>query len=248
MVSDYRIAADGTLVSTGDQDSTDAYAGTFLSAVKDAWLATPAPDRARRLAEVAPGIDGALRAISAVTRPDGLTWAKPTWHVVYLMDQAETFDGLKSAAVLLTAMGRYADATKALDAAARMAVAVDRLWNPTTNSYDWAVHESGVHQATDWGTLYPDTLQNAWVVAYGLVPAKRATALMSKVSAEHPELADATAAGYWPQAATAYLAVKDTARASAVLSGVAAQATATNRAWPYHVAVAGVSLSVTYGP
>jgi len=28
---------------------------------------------------------------------DGLTWAKPSWHVKYLMDQAEVYAGLVAA-------------------------------------------------------------------------------------------------------------------------------------------------------
>ena len=43
------------------------------------------------------------------------------------------------------------------------------LWNSRTQSYDWAVHEDGFHQPTNWSLLYPDALQQAWVVAFGLV-------------------------------------------------------------------------------
>jgi len=245
VVTDYDAAADGTMVSSGDEDSTSAYAGTFLTAVEAAYKATPEKQRAARLAEVAPGIDGALRAIAAVTRPDGLAYAKPSWHVVYLMRQAETEAGLDSSARLLKLLGRPADGKASARAAQRMVAAVDTLWNPATGSYDWAVHESGYRQSTDWGNLYPDGIANIWAVAYGLVPEHRAKTLMDTVSAKFPDLDDASARGYWPEAVNAYRMVQDRTDAATVLGGITAQATATSRAWPFTTETAGVTLTLS---
>jgi hypothetical protein len=98
VVTDYTVAADLTLVSTGTEDSTDAYAGTFLSATFATYNATPGHSRRAQLAAIAPGLDGALRAIEATQDIDGMTWAKPGYHVKYLMDQSETYSGLRAAA------------------------------------------------------------------------------------------------------------------------------------------------------
>ena len=57
-----------------------------------------------RLTALANGLDGALRAIEATTDTDGLTWAKPAWHVKYLMDQSEVYAGLQAAKRLFTSL------------------------------------------------------------------------------------------------------------------------------------------------
>jgi len=243
VVTDYDLDADGNMVSTGDLDSTSGYAGTFLAAVESAYHATPVRQRAARLAEIEPGIDGALRAIAAVTRPDGLTWTKPSWKVVYLMRQAETYAGLDSAAHLLRALGRPRDGVAAAKAADRIVSAVDGLWNPETGSYDWAVHESGFTQTTDWDNLYSDGIANIWAVAYGLVPAKRAAALMATVTQRFPQLLDPTQAGYWPEAAVAYRQVNNRAQAALVLGGITSLVTETDHSWPYTPETAGVCLT-----
>lgn len=127
-VTDYDVVGGG-LRSTGDMDSTDAYAGTYLLAVHEAWSATgdlPA------LRDVAPGIVRAVGAIEQTQDVDGLTWAKPTWHVKYLMDQAEAHAGLVAAAELARVLGDDALAARAGGAANRI--------------------ERGVARATDFGT------------------------------------------------------------------------------------------------
>jgi hypothetical protein len=245
VVTDYVAGPDGALTSTGTADSTSGYAGTFLAAVESAYNATPPKQRAARLASVATGIDGALRAIASVARTDGLYDARPDYHLVYLMREAEAYAGLDSAARLLRLLDRPKDAVAATRAAKRLAKAVDRLWNPTTQGYDWAIYEDGRHETTKWQSLYPDGVANAWVVAYGLVPPKRAKALMEKVTTTFPTLLDPATGGYWAETVLAYRYVKDRPQAALVLGGITAQATATGRAWPYTTETAGVSLTIS---
>jgi len=131
-VTDYTVAA-GLPASTGDMDSTDAYAGTFLIAANAAWQATGDLARLRALE---PGIVAAVAAIGATQRSDGLTWAKPTVHVKYLMDQAEAFAGLRSAAMLAGTLANPALRKRASAAARRLRAGVRRLWNPRNGAYD----------------------------------------------------------------------------------------------------------------
>ena len=92
-VTDYNIT-NGAPVSTGDMDSTDAYAGTYLLGSARGL----AHDR-RPAAGARPSIagSGAVAAIESTQQSDGLTWATPSWRVKYLMDQAETYAGLRAA-------------------------------------------------------------------------------------------------------------------------------------------------------
>jgi len=64
-VTDYQVVGGGER-STGTEDSTNAYAETFLSAVEAAHVADPG---ATRLTALQGGLAGAVRAIEAARTP-----------------------------------------------------------------------------------------------------------------------------------------------------------------------------------
>jgi hypothetical protein len=243
-VTDYT-ASSGVLTSTNDMDSTDSYAGTFLLAVREAYRATNDGSRLRGLAT---GIAGAVKAIEATQDADGLTWAKPTWHVKYLMDQGETYAGLLAAVDLANALGNSSLARQAGSDASRMKTGVANLWNTTTSAYDWAIHDGGGRTATSWSVLYSDSLQQAWAVAFGLVDATRAQSLVTKFNTSQPNwhspqatalFSGGTASvGYWPVAGYGFSAISSPLAATAPLD-IRSAALATNRAWPFTTGNAG---------
>ena len=249
-VTDYRVVG-GRLQSTGDMDSTDAYAGTYLLAVRDVWSAT---GDAGRLRSVAQGVAGAVTAIEATQDVDGLTWAKPGWRVKYLMDEAETYAGLVAAVDLAVALGDTVLEARAGADARGIAAGVAGLWNPQTGAYDWAVHGDGSHASTDWGRLYPDAMQQAWAVSFGLVTGDRAKQLMATFAAAQPAWSSPTATadvegqarpvGYWAVPGLAYRLVGNAPRAAAAVLSIEAAADATGRAWPFTPADAGELLLV----
>jgi hypothetical protein len=242
-ITDYRV--DGAaIVSTGDADSTDAYAGLFLLAVEAAH--TAAPDRVR-LGALAPALRSAVSAIRSTQRADGLTGAKPGWMVAYLMNEAEAFAGLRAASLLAASTGDRVLATDAAAAAARIQRGVDRLWNPRSGAFDWAVHPDGARQPTSWEQLYPDALSQVWAVRFGLVTGPRARAVLTRFQQSHPNAHDPNAldlvdgatapTGYWPGAGLA-LGLIDPGARERYRGGTVAAATATGRAWPYSVQTA----------
>lgn len=245
-VYDYDRNSSGILVSINDMDSTDAYAGTFLTAVQAAY-AVSGDIKAVRSLRVA--VAAATQAIYSTQQPSGLTWAKPSWPVAYLMDQAETYAGLRSAVVLFRLLGDSPGATRADRAAARLHAGVDGLWNPSTLSYDWAEHANGARVSTDWHNLYPDALQQVWAVAYGLVSPARAAALMARFEANQTSWdSPLTLAvldgvrqptGYWAVGGWAYLRISNTSRAAAAQQRIRSAAASTLRAWPFTPADAG---------
>jgi hypothetical protein len=244
-VTDYTVA-NGVATSTGDMDSTDAYAGTFLLAARYTWKAT---GNLTKLKKLATGINGAVRAIEATQDVDGLTWAKPAWRVKYLMDQAETYAGLRAAAEIGQAIGNKNLRTRATADADRMAKGIASLWNPTTNAYDWAKHDTGARTATNWSVFYPDALQQAWAVAFGLTDPTRASSLLGQFNTAFPNWDDPTslvsydtglqAANYRSVVGWAELIAGDTARAATGATRIRAAALATNRAWPFTPGDAG---------
>ncbi len=244
-VNDYRW--DGAkLVSTGFMDSTDAYAGTFLLAVRDAYRVSGDKNR---LTSLKKAIGLAVTAIEATLNADGLTWAKPTWQVKYLMDQGETYAGLLAAQSLATTLRDTTLSKRAASDASKMRTGVARLWNTVAGAYDWAVHSNGARVATDWTLLYPDALQQAWAVAFGLVDDTRAATLISRFGASQPNWALPTAVamfaggaheavGFWPVAGLAFYRTKDPLGPPGAAS-IASAALTTNRAWPFTTGNAG---------
>jgi len=243
-------ASGGTTVPTGTLDATDATAGMFLVAADNAWAAT---GDLGQLRAIQPGIAGALTAIGSVLSPSGLTWSTASYRASYLMDESEVYGGLVSAAALETTLGDQALATQASSEATALAGAVAGLWNPATGAYDWAVAGDGVQTATNWQVAYPDAFEQAWAVAWGLVPASRASALMDDVAQDAPAWSDPTGTGifdtngvdagasmgYWPVVAWGFDQVGNSGAASSGTAQIRAAASAGGDAWPYTPAIAG---------
>jgi hypothetical protein len=234
------------MASSGTMDSTDAYAGTFLTAARAAWLTT---NDLTQLSALHTGIAGAVKAIEATVDADGLTWAKPSWHVKYLMDVAETYSGLRSAVVLAQALGDATLASRAAADATAMKAGIDSLWDSAAANYHYAKYDSGVLQTSSWTYLYPDALEQAWAAAYGVAPADRTSALMSTFTTMQPQWASPAATatfdsgtqtvGYWPVAGWALLRAGRTADALAAATSIRQAAIAAGRAWPYTSGNAG---------
>jgi hypothetical protein len=242
-VADYVQTANG-LQPSGTMDSTDAYAGTFLLATESIYQAT---GNRVQLARLRRGISGAVRAIESTQDADGLTWAKPSWHVKYLMDQAETYAGLVAAANVSRALGARSLSARAAADAVRLQRGVAKLWNPRIGAYDWAVHGDGVHAVTDWSVLYPDAMQQAWAVAFGLVDGSHARVLLDTLARVQPQWSSprATATigayrthvGYW---GAATWAVRREGRSSAArVHAIRSAALTARRAWPFTSGDAG---------
>lgn len=244
-VTDYKVAGN-VETSTGDMDSTDSYAAMYLLAVRNAWVTTS--DRTK-LEGTRVGIGKAVSAIESTLEADGLTWAKPAWHVKYLMDNAEVYGGLRAAAELARALGDASLEDRATARANTVKQAVSTLWNPSTGAYDWAVHDNGARQATNWGVFYPDAAQQMWAVAFGLADASRASAIVARFDREHPSWDKPTssirydtgtkAVGYWAPIGWAYQRVGNSARATTAATNIRTAAMLTSRAWPFTPADAG---------
>jgi hypothetical protein len=244
-VTDYRVE-NGVPVSNGFMDSTDSYAGMFLVAIRANYRVTR---NNKELTALRTGIGKAVRAIEATQEPDGLTWAKPSWRVKYLMDQAEAYAGFVAAADLATILRDSTLAARARADADRMKAGVESLWNAANGSFDWAKHDSGVTVPNDWSFLYSDALQQAWAVAFGLVDRARGDALMNRLNTQQPNWALPAASalfsggtpqtvGYWPVAGWAYASL-GSSLASGAVSSIRSAAINVGRAWPFTTGNAG---------
>jgi hypothetical protein len=256
-VTDY-IAHGNTETSTQAYDSTDAYAATFLNAAAATWQADPDLTRLRALA---PGIGRAVSAIEATLMANGLTRASPGYQGELLMDNAEVYGGLRSAATLATDLSEPALAARATADARSIAAGVASLWNRAAGGFGWATSLHGTTTAPRWTVLYPDAMENVWAVAYGLASPAQAASILSHLGRQQPRWAepDQTAAsvvgdgiaqqpvGYWAVAGWAFTLDGQRSRAfraaATIDSGRAAQA----RTWPFTVGDAGELIALQSG-
>lgn len=253
-VTDYEVSG-GTETSTQTFDSTDAYAGTFLAAAAGTWQADP--DRTR-LRTLAPGIARSVAAIEATQAADGLTGAKPGYLTRLLMDNAEAYGGLRSAAVLATALGEQSLAGRATADARRIISGVASLWNRRADGFDWARTGNGTMAATSWTVLYPDAMENAWAVAYGLASQTQAAKILTHLEQQQPRWAepDQPAAGgagagqqvgYWPVAGWAFTLAGQRGGALDAALTISSGTAADQRVWPFTTADAGELIALQSG-
>lgn len=237
-VTDYTLANQpgAHAVSTGNEDSTDAYAGTFLVA---AWAAEQLPGAAAQAGWLAPAVDGAIEAIRSTQDLDGLTYAKPSYHAALLMDVAESYGGLVAGAKLASALGQPSEAASASTAAQAMeAGAQQTLWDAATGGFDWGADSLGGN-VTDWGTRYPDAEANAWAVGYGLATPSEATSILSHLEASQPGFDAYSSGSTFPIAIWALWAGGDASGAAQAASSMASAASAAGWPWPWTVADMG---------
>ena len=223
----------GTLQTPVESDSLDATAGVFLVAVDNYWAAT---SNRSQLTNLQPNIQVAVNAITSLQQPDGLIYDRPDWPVAYLMDNAEAYGGLTAAQHLATTLGDAALATQAANAASALATAWNTsMWDQggMTNGFSYA-YNNGI-QPTSWSYFSPDSLAQAWAVAYGLATPSHATAIMNNFTADWTQWDQPAAdvlnepgttqpAGYAPLVACALTAIGQDSAAVTGTNAIAAAA------------------------
>lgn len=248
-VTDYELR-NGVWTSTGDFDSTDAYAATYVTAVRAAYAAT---GDAGRLAAAWPAVRRATDAMLQTAAPGYLTYAKPGWNLMYAMDNAEVYDAWLAVAELATIHGDATLRARADEWVAGMRVSLARFWNEATQAYDVALADGGIRHAADWTEFYPSVTAQVWMINTGLVPAARASALATGIEQAYPAWDDPNSTGlfnppegpqvrpigWWPSFADAFTEAGMQARALAGFTRMRDAALAGGRVWPYHAGSAG---------
>lgn len=248
-VTDYELRS-GTWVSTGGFDSTDAYAATFLSAVRDTFAVT---GDSARLGALWPAVRKATDAILATAAPGYLTYAKPGWNLKYAMDNAEVYDGWRAVAELAAVAGDAPLRALAEEWIAGMQISLASFWNEAAGAYDVALTDSAVRHPADWTVFYPSVTAQVWMINAGIVPSARAAALAARIEQTHPQWDDPSAldvfdppegreirpVGWWPSFADAFTNAGMQARGLAGFTSMRDAAIAAGRAWPYHAGSAG---------
>ena len=172
-IYDWNIDANGNESSTGDADSTDSYAATFLSLAWNYWNTGDAGAQAY-LKSISYQLDLVGGVIAQTMQGDGLTWAKPDYQVKYLMDNCEVYRGLADAAALFNAMGETTKASYYTTLAGESLNGINSMWMGGA----WAVYRdgNGIDAAPAMGTWYADATSQLLPALEQVVPSSDARA------------------------------------------------------------------------
>ena len=260
-VTDYTVGPPPTYTetSTGDEDSTDGYAGTFILALNEAYNVS---GNKTKLKTYTTGLTNAINAIHSTQQSDGLTWAKPTFQAKFLMDNAEAYAGLRAGATLAGVLGKTALKNNATSYAASMKTGIGTMWDATDGLYYVAKNSDGTFAATTWSYYYPDSAAQAWAVALGnwltpgnaLVASARASTLMSTFTTDWPQWSQPGATvqfnsgphtvDYWPLIGGALISVGRSSDGTTGTSAIDSYASTNGRPWPFSVASGGQVIEV----
>ncbi len=216
----YGPAAHLDFTPTGDYDSADSYAATFLSLVNDYTERTSDETFAR---EHLPDIKMIADVILALQDDDGLVWAKADHPKKYLMDNSENYRGLEDFAALLVRLGLPELARGYHEAAVRVRTGIEaKLWDPKTNTYYWYLAAGGRRARVNWKTWYPDAVSQLYPILNGLIRPDdpRAEGLWATLNRYHGEWVTRTDMTPWAVAAYVATIMGDNDRADAALDTV----------------------------
>lgn len=163
---DYNIT-NGQEVSSGDADSTDSYAATFLS-LAWAYYQTGDPSAQAYVRSIGYQLDVIGGVLVQTQQSDGLTWAKPDYQIKYLMDNCEAYRGLRDLASLFQALGDSSKQTYYNAAADASLQGIRGMWM----NGSWAVYKDGIGRlmAPTMATWYPDATSQMFPVLYQVIP------------------------------------------------------------------------------
>lgn len=189
-IDDYAIS-NGQEVSLNDYDSADAYAGTFLILV-GAWAKSGTPSDQQVALSYLQGHTADLQdiasAIISVQDYDGLTWAKSSYHIKYLLDNAEAYAGLHAFARLGPNLGLDAPTVQHLQ---ERADAVQkginkRLWNDAAGTYASNLNELGQQSIANLAVWYPDAIGQLGLAINGVTTRAPYQTLYARFQAAQP--------------------------------------------------------------
>jgi hypothetical protein len=238
---DYDIVG-GQEVSSGDADSTDSYAATFLS-LAFAYYATGDPAAQSYVRSISSDLKLIASVLVKTQQSDGLTWAKPNYQIKYLMDNAEVFRGLADLATLFGSMGDTATQAYYNTLATNSQRGIWNMWLGKS----WAVYKDALGRlaAPNLAVWYPDASAQVFPVLYGAVPkadtrAQQAYATFNQAWPGWPQLSYSTQDPFpWAMVGHAAALMGDSTRASAHANSLRAKWENKGFPWTWYSMEAG---------
>lgn len=161
-------------------DSTDSYAATFLTLLGKYY------DKTADIEYIKANYSDIVRITEAMlyTLNLGLTYAKPDYKIMYLMDNCEVYEGALSASRLLALVSDRSPEqnlilTKVTYAADWIKSTVEKkLWNSEDGYYEAGLFTDGKPAYEfSWDNFYPCATAQLFPVIHGLIPADSSRAV-----------------------------------------------------------------------
>jgi hypothetical protein len=176
-VNDYRLDGERE-VDTGHADSEDSYHATLFSLLVEWLQLTGDTDWLRQRRDELAFL---VQAVGRLQQKDGLTWAKHSYRVKYLMDNCEVAIGLEDAATLFAALGDDESSREARYRAEACRRGIAAMYSPTQAAY--AMYD---RTYPAWRKWYPDVTSQAFPIVYGLAGPDTAYGLYERITAAFP--------------------------------------------------------------
>lgn len=183
----YNTDSSGNEINTYTADSTDSYAGTFLTVVWQAYQ-TGDPTLQAYIKTLYSQIDLIAQVLVQTQHSNGLTWATPSYNIEYLMDNCEGYRGLRDAAQLF----QYAfnDSNKAGYYNQRADMMYNGIFKMYLGNGQWSMFtdDIGTLQTPNMGVWYPDATAQLFPMLEGVIPGgdSRAQATYNNFNAAWP--------------------------------------------------------------
>ncbi len=239
---DYNVN-NGVETPTGNADSTDSYAATFLTLSWNAWKSGNSGAQSY-IKSIYYQLDAIGGVLIKTQQSDGLTWAKPDYQIKYLMDNAEAYRGLRDlASVFQYAFGDTNKANYYNAAADKMRNGILGMWM----GGKWAVYKDALGRlaAPNMGTWYADASAQVFPVLMGVVPASdyRAQQSYAAFNAAWPGWTNLSFNSQdpfpWCLVVDAAAAMGDNIRVAAYISKIQSKYVNSSFPWPFYNAEAG---------
>ena len=210
-ITDYDVSAGGALRTSGEADSVDSYAATFISLAATAWRLGD-PSLRGYVAGSRADIERIASAMDAVSDRDGLTWALPNYRLKYLMDNSELYRGLVDLATLRAhAFGDLAGAARASSHALRVQAAIrTRYWDAKSGLFALALDEAGAKVWPKSGDFMEDGTSQLFPILHGVIEptSSQAQIAYSRFSATFPNWPVLEKPDVFPWASVAFVALQ----------------------------------------
>ncbi|MGD8191180.1 hypothetical protein ACQCN2_14470 [Brevibacillus ginsengisoli] len=178
-VNDYRLIK-GQEINTKSADSEDSYHATFFSLLLAYIQLT---EEIEWLQSVRDTLLRIYYALVELQQKDGLTWAKHSYKVKYLMDNCEVYQGLVDASELFAILGETHIAEEAQARAKASQTGIQGMYNPSKRTF--AMYDSTYPV---WSKWYPDATSQMFPIVYHLIApdSKEATYLYQQLTTHFP--------------------------------------------------------------
>lgn len=234
-IYDFRVK-DGKLVPTGNYDSADSYASTFLSLVSAYYRETR---DARFVRNEMSRICMVAGVVLSLQDNDGLVRVKPGSQTKYLMDNCENYAGLMDWAKTLEALGETAEASLYREKASLIKQAIQSvLYEPSTGKYAWSLSRFGKRYPKQ-GKWYPDGVSQLYLISCGIIEpgSPEAKTIWTDFNSQFPAWEEGVKKDSFPWgvvAITAYT-MSDFPRAERYIKWALGQYASAGREYPWYV-------------